>query len=40
MDEDQEYDHEAFDQEILTGGESGRKRLKDLSPEEATKEIK
>lgn len=40
MDEDEEYDHGAFDQEILAGGEDGRRRLNDLSPEEAAEEIK
>lgn len=36
----EEFDHEAFDQELLAGGKQKRQELSELSPEEAAKEIK
>ncbi len=38
--EAEEFSHEEFDQEMLAGGMDGRKQIKDLTPEEATKEIR
>lgn len=39
--EDEElFDHEVFDQEMLAGGTEQRMKLKDLSREEAAQEIR
>ena len=39
--EDEElFDHEVFDQEMLVGGAGERMKLKDLSREEAAQEIR
>lgn len=40
VNEEQQVDHEAFDQEMLAGGTDHRRKLNDLSPEEAAKEIR
>ena len=40
VNEEGEFSHAAFDQEILAGGNEYRKQIAELSPEDAAKEIR